>query len=895
MKKRVRIFGIFLVSLAVLVLLLSFAGATKFTYEGNNVKKSYAGGDSIEGTFNISFNKEGADSVLSTNFGQNVSLLDFLGENGLESNVDFNCSTVSCGTDYTSVSSINSLSLTSGEKKYFGFRITGGDVEGISEIGVDITSNAASSCGEQLSVGLIGEETSLDFINSKYVDGKCGVENYGCFNLGIGDYEIATIGSNILCEKISLPSAPAYTLGARVKNATIGKTGKLKMQLYNLDGDFLIENVLPQHTQDTQLLKTIVNYTSSKGGEYFVCISGESGNDYKINRETSGENCGTSTPGSDVYTKDYEIFAYPLKSGAVNFGIREGPLSTVTGESILDFVEDYVFGHYSGSCSPECIIPVEISGVAQTVNFGNPQVKYSENDDDLQSNSLYSIVKKDAEITSHEMELDLSLLDIGIPLGTKNNSKFKLFLDGDLVFQKDIDVEESFDFSIKPSFVLVGIETVFEAVTKENISSSVWDFGDGGTRTGNGKKVSYAYTGSGAYEIEVELTNSKSVSSRKIFDVISGNAKESANITINKYEKRIANITKYYDSLSKWIRDDLEDSVNPVELSASLKGIKDDYVLAGNDSDYLDVINLLLKLEVPISVSVSEKGSLPIGSGLVGINTDFAEEISSKAGEGDLEEGIISWMNDNYGADVDYEVYEAFYDFESEEILTKFKFDIAKKSDFEENVYFFIDYPIESINFKEDYGQKQIGGGSGAYISLTGNNILEFNILEKISVEDLRAYISPDVKFLPVLVDTGDVREKAEDEFKFSFGKFGMGLIILIVIFFVVYIFLQEWYKRHYEESLFKSKDALYNLLSFIYNARVSGLRNSQIKQKLNENGWTGEQITYAFNKIDGRRTGMLEIPLFKSSENKMVRQEIQRRLPQGRMVDTRFIKRPRF
>lgn len=71
-------------------------------------------------------------------------------------------------------------------------------------------------------------------------------------------------------------------------------------------------------------------------------------------------------------------------------------------------------------------------------------------------------------------------------------------------------------------------------------------------------------------------------------------------------------------------------------------------------------------------------------------------------------------------------------------------------------------------------------------------------------------------------------------------------------------------------------------------------MSDREIKSKLSQSGWKGEQITYAFKKIDGKRTGMYEIPLFKFVENKRVRKEIEMRHP-GQEIDTRFIKRPEF
>ena len=68
---------------------------------------------------------------------------------------------------------------------------------------------------------------------------------------------------------------------------------------------------------------------------------------------------------------------------------------------------------------------------------------------------------------------------------------------------------------------------------------------------------------------------------------------------------------------------------------------------------------------------------------------------------------------------------------------------------------------------------------------------------------------------------------------------------------------------------------------------------DSAIRKKLSGSGWQREQLPYAIRKLDGKRTGMFEIPIFKFAENRKVKEEIAKRQSKG--VDTRFIKRPGF
>jgi len=101
---------------------------------------------------------------------------------------------------------------------------------------------------------------------------------------------------------------------------------------------------------------------------------------------------------------------------------------------------------------------------------------------------------------------------------------------------------------------------------------------------------------------------------------------------------------------------------------------------------------------------------------------------------------------------------------------------------------------------------------------------------------------------------------------------------VLIVAIFIIYMIIQEWYKKYYESYLFKNRDDLYNILTFIHNARLSNLDDNEIKKKLSAAKWGSEQMNYAFKRIDGRRTGMFEIPLFRAREQRKIAQEIAKR-----------------
>jgi len=80
----------------------------------------------------------------------------------------------------------------------------------------------------------------------------------------------------------------------------------------------------------------------------------------------------------------------------------------------------------------------------------------------------------------------------------------------------------------------------------------------------------------------------------------------------------------------------------------------------------------------------------------------------------------------------------------------------------------------------------------------------------------------------------------------------------------IIYLILQEWYKKKYENHLFKNRNNLYNLITYIANSKNKGLGENDIIANLKKAKWNSEQITYVMRKYSGKRTGMMEFPIKK-------------------------------
>ena len=511
-----------------------------------------------------------------------------------------------------------------------------------------------------------------------------------------------------------------------------------------------------------------------------------------------------------------------------------------------------------------------------------------DNDMDAGSDFYYNGTK----IKSGNLSLDIGKANFFL----KDEEEFVLYIDGKAVFNESINVSESFDFNIRPKFVLVGREAILRIVSAKNVSSSTWDFGDGSKESFEGEIARHTYTDRGSFEIVVDVKGKGNESSRRSFIIAVNNAEVSANLTIQEYRKSISDVKKQMGGFPLWARSEIESELGLNELNASLSLIEEDFNKANQTEDFSDVVDSLLGLDVPSNVSVMRSGTLPINIGFNNFDVSYIEFLSGeKVSESEvLELAIIDWFDKHYGGDVELEEISSWGSSGVNAIATKFKISLSEKQA-SSGAYLIIDYPLGELVFLKNYGEREVSG-SGTAIPVSGSATIEFLASGVLNVEDLGAYVSPEVGEFNI--DSREICEGDEcPKGRFPFLWFSLGIFLVLSVTFVVYIALQEWYKKHYENHLFKNPDDLYNLINFIYNARASGLADKEIWKRLKDSKWSGEKIRYALRKMDGKRTGMFEIPLFKARENKKVEVEIARR-HEGR-VDPRFAgalrRTPRF
>lgn len=897
MKKKGVFLAFILTTFVVFLVANSQFSSGQVIVKNESVKGNYFGGDTISGSVLLSLINEPTSARITSNFGGNISLIDFLNQNELNSGVSYRCSTKDCLPDYGLDNVVGSVNIPVGESKLLGFRIPAQDIQQFNSLRFEVFSDAPRSCSKQLMIDVLDRKEAF-IQNNKYTQNPCQDNLFGCFNNSLNSeaYLYPEISSTKYCERISVPPAPAYQVGAILSNEQQSTDG-IEMEVYKANGPLVGKCSVQNVTTKLPSPSCIVEYSGVNYTDFLVCVYSNSqslpGKKYKIRAEQAGNNCGAALVTSDNYNVDYEIFARPLEFDVADieinnsFFMKSNP--DLNGIDLTNYVSAYLFDRYEGVCpSMGCIIPLKVDSftTGQNIGFKNIDLKYTSSIGPLSVNSIYSIRKEDSKINAENITLKIEEANLVIPAESSEN-RLIIYLDGQTLLSKNINVTPSFGFDIYPKFSLIAANTLFRINSSRAINYSKWEFGDGSSITVNGGNVTHKYERNGNFNVKVELKSKDGLMAMRNFSILVGDPNESASRLIREYQNRISNISKQIYSFPAWISSELLKTTSLVDLNASITKIQNDYSVASDDSAYLGLVERLISLKVPYSIKETETGALPLSLNYDSIETELIRKISNSQdiAEEDLTKGIADWTESNYNASIEYAVISAIDEKGVQTpIATRMKIYVVPKTTSTDISYLVINYPHEAIKTAANYNLKALD--SGSYMELSGSSQnIEFILPDKVNIQDIAPYISPETSRLNIA--SGDIDFI---EAKFNWKGFFIWGAILLVAFLVIYIMLQEWYKRNYEKSLFPDSDDLYNIINFIYNSRKAGLTESQIRTSLSRS-WAGEKIDYALNKIDGKRTGMYEIPLFKFVENNKVKKEITKRQNGG--VDARFIKRP--
>ncbi len=861
-----------IVLMLVFILTISFISASFSVGKPNHsIETNYAPGDSIRGWLNMSFTDEPVSSLFQANGAGSLSLIDLI---TLNPSFQYTCSPIDCSVDFSTTSGAATKSLifdATNQEFFVGFKITGENFETIENNGflLKMTSTATESNSPQLSVDVLND--GITDWQSYQASADFQGENYGCYVApATGQADIA---QNLYCEKINLDISPSVKIGAKVTDAAAGDgTAIFRLSIENDAGDYgYCESTATSGTVECLSKTGSLNFKIKEKGDYYVCIKSKSStgnNDYKINYERTNM-CGYA--GLETNKYDFEIFANPAKYESlvgVNINLDNAEMENYLEYStdIESSINDYIADKYSNDCTGGCIIPIKILGTSQTLTLSDAQLSYSVSGIGTSETTLYDLAESNAIVTTSKFQkLNIDNTGLAAPEAFGDNDLIISF-NNQNIFTETISVERiARIISLTPNIVMAAYPADFivDVETYEGdieIVKYEWIFDDG-TETTTENMITHTFSNVGTYNLTVKIKDSNNITFSRDFTIIAKVPVDAINLDLSQKNTSIKQLTSYVNTLPLFYKDSIKSVLNLTEVENQLTEIQSRYKTATTDQEYVDIMNDLMMINVPINISTSRKAlSMPFYVKKDIVNVDELKEISDYSktikNEDTYKNAVISWNNENIEMKIGFDEVSANYDDMDVPLLRFFDVTITKKQSLDYNPYFIIPQ-IGDLKYAEDYSESRTEAYD--YIELTEDTThVIFSTSEDVDFTNLPAFVSPKISDLS-LIDLNIIEE----------GGSNLWIIILLiaitlVIGLIVYLILQKWYMNKYEDYLFKNKNDLYNLVSFVQTARRTGMSEKDLNNRLKKAKWKSEQIRYVLRKSVGKNPGMIEIFKFK-------------------------------
>lgn len=845
----------------------------------HDIDASYGPNSDLRGWVNISFNNTPATNLLTDIFGNSISLKDLVKVN--EQSDDYfyehSCIPSDCETGYTSYGGEEekTVNFIDEEVETVGFKLQG-VISNIESVNFSIESNASISCFSQIKIDFF-KDGVVDKINTKMSNLNCdSLRRIGCFNSSkvAKEPEITRVPS---CQRITLSESPGFRLGAWIKAITPGDK-EIRMELYDIDKGAFAEGALCYIDTDNLLpgggeAYCEIEFPVGKEKDYYVCVHSDEGTgEYFLKGYADSEGCGFNKVPTPWETENaaYGIFAEGMKFSAPgNLTIRN---EDGEGGNLANLFSTYIQEKYGGleNCADGCIVPMEIySSQPQRIVLRDLIIKYSEEVGSPTERNFYDLNEVAARLSGNMQKLYFNLGNFTLP-GSFGEKDYWIKLNGSELVSDSITIETiPVILGLSPTLTFSAFPTPFEvrvANSSKKVASYFWVFGDGKEETTSGPNVIHIYNSTGTYKLKVTVTDEAGKSSYREVDIVVGLPEEVINSTLVELETDLSKILNQISNFSEFERKQLTALLETDDKNSELKQLRRDYTAAkstGTEAEFNSIMTSLLEMGIPKSITEIESADqvsfIPIKENIdLGSLSSATEEGYDSDKAGQYKDAMITWINENLEMKVSLRKFSAKYGEANEHLMSFVKISINEKGSLNTDPYLLIE-KLEGLDFKEDYREEETTGHH--YIELrTMPQTILFSTTEEVEFTDMPAFVSPEIKKLSILEEDGTVKEGGDTNW----------LLVVLVVFLVliigliVYIFLQEWYKKNYEDYLFKDKNALYNLITYVQNATKKGLPHGEMKKRLGTARWSREQVNYVMRKYAGKRTGMWEIPVKK-------------------------------
>lgn len=846
-----------------------------------NLTKDYSSSESLKGWFNISLVDEKIDSIISFKKGSLV-IKEFVLSEILEKNpntllrdISYTCKPASCSEGYTASNGVETKTFGLGinQSQIVGFKLQGEYIPMLYSLSLNVSSSAIESCTNQLSVDVF-DDGVIDWTNNKYNPQVfCGNENYGCYTNSSA--VTSFISGSEYCSVITLDSGAAIYVGADVSGTGVAS---FRFVAGEDSGDICSATI-----SGSGKIGCIINKSLAGREELVVCLSQSNGPTYNLFFEDISP-CGYVNDPEQKH--DFSIFARGIKYSAPN--------NLIVNISQSD--EEYLIDNYDGECSAGCVIPVKItSGVAgNQITLSSASITYDSNGISVTQvpANIFSVSKTPALVSMpfSKVFVDNLLIGTGNTPGTYNISVY--FGDKKVGTQEIGVLALPLVGQLYPLTVPAGYSMDYVLFGSSNSSSYIWYFGDNSSIETNSSRAKHVYSELGTKTITISAKNSLGEINRS-FSVSVISPQAYINGTTSFYKTRVLKLKNQINSFPSFVKSNINSKLGLDAKEELLVSLENEYKNAGNDSSkYVSIVAQLNALNLPESINstTSSSGRFLFQKDATNLADARSTQNTLSVSDDILRESIYSWAVSSLDVFGESKIYEAIYNEISVPLLSYFNFRITPIITLN-NVYFAI---ADGSAIVSGATPQTLGSGKvikfDSLVQGVAKN-LELILLDKsITLYNAPIYYFPNFLDL-VLIDSevtcnynnkcerasGENSENCRSDCK-PWARILWLWLLVLVIFFVLYIIAQEWYKRHYEDYLFKNKDDLYNLINFIDNAEDQTLGKKDIYMKLEAKGWDREQIEYAYRKYKGQRTGMWEIPIFKFLEKTRVKKELDSR-----------------
>ena len=872
--------------LLVLVLTLSFSFVLATVSVGNpshNLTSKYSPGENMRGWINISVTNEPKDSLLVSSFGKSWNLIKLFEEN----NIEDNCVPLGCDTSYVSTSAAQSskiITIAPNQEKVIGIKLTG-VISDVDHVNFQISSDVVASCASQLKIDFL-DDNVIDLANNKSLPTICsGLISYGCFDVSKQTEEYFL--QSQYCQRIKLPEAPAFEIGAQIKVDVVGDKNVV-MEIFEGTAQ-KASCTIPSSslTLGEREVSCNVNFLVEDSKDYYVCTYTQGGTTgtYKLKGYISSTNaCGFSgVPTSNsrsLEDSSYKIFVKGKKFD--NFGTLIINDVLPSNKILSRMVEDYLDENYDMVCPTEgCIVPIKIKGVLnQQVTISNLNLKYYRtNGQVLENSDLYDISKQAAKISTTNnayQKFNIETLNFSVP-SQYGNATFTLSLAGNQLLTQEINISfipELHDLTPLATVPILPTTFVINATSPNNktLRDFEWDFGNGDKRLTSTKNITYTYNATGAYVIKVAVTDVTGQTGLKSYNVIVGSPGEIVNTTLNEKKDKLKNAQVEIAKFNTFQQNKIKSAVNFEDIESSIEQAQRDLNVANTEEQYTKVLNDLVKIDVPVLEQTKSGDSLAFINKEENVDFDTLSELLGEKAEDVSDTEYLNawqgWISESIkSSDVTFKEISA----DGTPIVSFFEINVNFVDDYDSTSYLVIE-DLDNLEFETVASKKE---GRYQYVTLRKDiGRVSFSTTETVDFTNIPAFITPELRDLPVTIPheamcnknkkcekvRGEKRSNCSD--CTAFWPMVWWAVGLLIFFFILYIIIQEWYKRHYENYLFKNRNYLFNVLSYIHSEKIKGIDNSKIEHNLKKSGWNSEQVRYAMKKYFGKRTGMFEIPM---------------------------------